>query len=376
MLDAPPQGEPAPAPTFPFEAPATQPTGRLAKRQHRDGGGPWNEHARRLAWAAHPYGYSGPIKTAPLASVPSEAALILTVEQSAEICRPSMVLTRCACSLRGRRCGCNRINCVECVGVIGRRRARRLLLKLLATVDAAREGTHTHDPALWSVRFAVFTMPPAVRGRYLSSPQIGALRRELAEVLKRDFGAAWAVIMPHPVGDEDPTAFHPHLNVAWGTGRLGPGVMPPAELARLKERWRELLQVGDEGAVDVRVWFRRRPEEVEITNDLVYLARGFAGWARWCPKWCQWYGKTAKVEEEKPSHVCPECGQPEVEVATGAAAERAWREAAARFATGPPPEEPLWSGEAAELRLDALRPEPEGTLPVRPAQQGAFRWRN
>lgn len=240
-------------------------------------------------------------------------ALILTARKSAESCQPKNVLVRCGCGGGQARLvqgGCERTNCVRCAPSVTKDRARRVREKLLATMDAMRvavkqkRGT-APDQALFSFRVSVLTMPPSEREKYLRAKDWTALRRKVWHMFRDEFGAAWACVATHPVGDEDPSVFHPHLNVLWGKAGLAPGKMSPEELERLKRRWAELL--GVEGPVDVHGSFVKRNDAKRVAHRARYYCRVFVGWKFWLPKAVQWFGEY--VRGLAPGCVCPECGQ-------------------------------------------------------------------
>lgn len=359
------------------------------ERRARDGGGAWNERVRDLVRSWWPDG-SGHLPRRAW-DAPSADALISTAEQSAESCVPTLTLLACGCRVRVTRLGCNRAACVECAGVVGQRRGRRVAAKLLATLEAVRaRAPGVKDPKVWSLHRIVFTVPPAYRDRLVSPLDVAELRRRLAELLigkaagggRRRGGLGWSgcVIIPHPVGDKDPTRFHPHFNVFAWRGHYSRGALTEDQLVALKEGWRDLLGMGDEaGPVNVNVRFMRQDEDRRIEFSCRYMARIFAGWGGWSPKWVQWFGRAEKTPEIDDRCEC--CGEKLAQIATGADAEERWRELRAHRPTGPPLElvpatpgdvvdvpfaelEPAWW---AEHRPRLLRPDPRLTSSRRAA---------
>jgi hypothetical protein len=185
---------------------------------------------------------------------------------------------------------------------------------------------------LFSFRVSVLTMPPEERERFVTRAAWNRMRAALDGVLRRNFHAAWTMISTHPVGDEDPTQFHPHFNVLWGKRGISPGVMPAAELELLKRWWSAILEHGGiprqprgwckamktnaalgyrlpEGPprrpVNVHGEFTRLDQPKQIAHRARYYSRVFVGWRSWMPKAVQWYG--AFVRGLRPVAVCPVC---------------------------------------------------------------------
>jgi hypothetical protein len=259
-------------------------------------------------------------------------ALILTARKSAESCQPRSVLTKCGCGARLVDGGCERTSCVRCAPSITADRARRVVTKLEANLDAQRvQVKHQTGKllprGLFSFRVSVFTMPVEKREAFATKATHNRARRNLMAVLRRNFNAAWTMCATHPVGDEDPSVFHPHFNVLWGKRGLAPGVLPPAELARLKRWWAWLLEhdgnlprqprkhpktaplVMPEGpprwSVDVYGEFVKGDDEKRIRHRARYYARVFVGWGFWMPKAVQWFGEY--VRGLVPLVLCPCC---------------------------------------------------------------------
>lgn len=352
------------------------PAPKSGARRARDGGGPWNElvrdRIRELRTVDPDAGVPDPdrrryARSIAFREVSSVDALMSTAEQSAEACDPTLTFLACGCRVRVTRCGCNRSACVECAAVVGERRGRRVGAKLRATLAAVRgRAPGVRDPRMWSVHRIVFTVPPEYRARLASPAALAELRRELAAALigtaagkgRRRGGLGWTgcVIIPHPVGDKDPRRFHPHLNVFAWRSTWGRGKLDEAALAELKESWRELLGMGDEaGPVNVNVRFLRQDEDKRIEFSCRYMARIFAGWGGWAPKWVQWYGAAERTPELDDR--CESCGEKLRPIATGADAEARWREVRAHRPTGPPcelvPERP---GDVVDLPFAELAP--------------------
>lgn len=242
------------------------------------------------------------------------ASLILTSRKSTTRCRETRpVLFRCGCKSVIRHVGCEKVSCVRCAPRVTADRARRVYDKLVNSLEAQRRRTKAMDPRLWAVRVSVFTMPESCRDQYVSPAAWRRLRRRLWHLLRDEFQAAWACITTHPVGDTDPTIFHPHLNVLWTRKGLARGTLKPDELARLKDRWADLLHVP--GPVDVWGEYRRHPacgtvDVKRLRHAARYYSRVFVGWHEWMPKAVQWYGAFVPAAEVEPVSCCDACGQP------------------------------------------------------------------
>jgi hypothetical protein len=243
------------------------------------------------------------------------AALILTSRKSTTRCENQKAsLFRCGCQGKLHYVGCERTSCVRCAPRVTIDRAKRVFRKLTASLDAQRAAAASKDPRLYAVRVSVLTMPESEREKWTDAPSWTRLRRRVWHLLRDEFNASWACITTHPVGDQDPRNFHPHLNVLWAKRGIARGFMPPEELERLKLRWAELL--GVEGPVDVHGSFVQRPDEKRLHHRARYYARVFVGWKSWIPKAVQWFGDFARSVDPIPC-TCEECGKPFQVVAWG-----------------------------------------------------------
>jgi hypothetical protein len=190
---------------------------------------------------------------------------------------------------------------------------------------------------MWSLRVSVLTMPPELRDRYVRGEAWRKLRKKVWHLFRDEFGAAWACITTHPVGDENPTVFHPHLNVLWMRRTPGPGMMPAEELERLRARWGDV--VGAERPTDVHGSFVQSHDRKRLRHRARYYARVFVGWGRssqWVPKAVQWYGDF--VRGTVPICKCPTCEGTFELLSMGDDAVSLYRalQARERAATGPP----------------------------------------
>jgi len=151
---------------------------------------------------------------------------------------------------------------------------------------------------------SVLTMPPEVRERYTTAAAWRLLRRKVSHLFRDEFGAAFQCIATHPVGDDDPAAFHPHLNVLWSKRTPGLGMLSEPDLERLKLRWGEIL--GSDRPVDVHGSFVQSWDAKRLRHRARYYCRLFVAWGRWMPKAVQWYGDYARGTV--PTCCCVECG--------------------------------------------------------------------
>jgi hypothetical protein len=255
-------------------------------------------------------------------------SLILTSRKSTTRCREvKPALASCGCSARMIYVGCERTSCVRCAPRVTADRAKRSAQKLLDSLDLQRQAHAVKDARLYALRVSVFTMPPELRERFTTKKAWNRLRRSLWHVLRDHFRASWALIATHPVGDEDPTVFHPHLNVLWARRGIAKGLIDPRDLELLKRWWALLLERGGrlprrprgwpkdvpaplpEGPapwpVDVHGRFVPRHEENRIRHRARYYGRVFVGWGHWIPKALQWYGDFARGS--LPVCYCREC---------------------------------------------------------------------
>ncbi|BDG07615.1 hypothetical protein [Anaeromyxobacter paludicola] len=283
------------------------------------------------------------------------ASLISKARKSAQRCETTQLAVKCLCGIKLVTKGCERRDCVYCAPVVSRDSGERMAEKILASIDDARSRSpRGANASLWSVKRAVLTVPPEHRAQFMDPERVREVRRNLWKFLQHGstLNAAWACVVVHPVGDEDPTEFSPHFNVfwmeraahasAWRRGHVPRGMLTEGELERLREAWAQIIgaEYRERCSPDVWVQFDTRDNEAAIFEHATYMARVFAGWSGWNAKWIQWFGDFFK-RLEPPPKVCPKCGAQHSIVADGAdAAELYERLAAAQQSAAGPPEEP------------------------------------
>lgn len=269
-------------------------------------------------------------------------ALISTAQRSAKSCQVRTVVTKCGCGARAIEGGCGRADCVRCAPQVTTRRARPVVTKLEGGIDAEIQRLKAQTGRLFprsrfAVHVAVLTMPEDRRELLASKAAHNRFRRNIVAVFRRNLDAAFAMCATHPVGDLDPSRFHPHFNVLWMRRGLVPWMLPPARLDELKRCWSYLLEHDGHLPVQSRAWRKadararregRRPlayvfpagpplaldvhgqwvkgdDARRLRHRARYYARVFVGWRFWLPKAVQWFGDYPRGLV--PLVVCPCC---------------------------------------------------------------------
>lgn len=168
---------------------------------------------------------------------------------------------------------------------------------------------------LMRIQHAVFTLPPSLRGAVRAPGGLQRFRRAVLATLRDIHGQQVAGVMNlHPIGD-DPTKFHPHLDVilnAWTIQDGKPVLTRPrleydkARRAYAQHLEREFeLEAGSIVAIDV--WFdTKRGYTKSIPRKIWHIIRYSArevyqpAWAKLDPRaqdGNDWLYKTSKKEE-------------------------------------------------------------------------------
>lgn len=143
-----------------------------------------------------------------------------------------------------------------------------------------------------------FTIPPDLRQNFTSPRAWQALRLSLWKLLRDNYGAEFAVEATHPIGDEHPDVFHPHLNFLWS---IKPGFTSFIDLIKIKEQFRTILKY--DGIVNM--YHSYGDEDAQLYHLCKYITRIFPAFADWSGS-IRWYGSIPK-RQKVCSKVCPTC---------------------------------------------------------------------
>jgi len=193
---------------------------------------------------------------------------------------------RCGCGISVTRNPCLAKSCTtpDCVERASLRRASRVELRLTDR----------------TVCETVFTVPPALRGRFVDPKEWGRVRRAAWGILKR-LGASYGCEASHPVGDQSPDLFAQHLNFLW-VPSSGRGIL---DVDALRAAWGFILGVP---VVDVHHSFVLAGETAKLRHRCRYVTRPFARLAKWCGN-LKWYGKPPALPDPGEVPPCPKCGE-------------------------------------------------------------------
>jgi hypothetical protein len=240
--------------------------------------------------------------------------VILNIRQtSLTPCTPKYLTVICGCSstegARDVRSGCMKADCPDCADQLRKRRAVRITRRL----ETIRRGR--------PILYTDFTVPPDYRKPYGVRFEWRNVVKKLVGVLKESYGLELALEYSHPIGDEDPDRFHPHLNLLWIQRPPYKPFFEPEDLEKLRTIWRRLLGITDDTQPVVlhhsytneyRVYpsgpkkGKRIPVKAQIMHLAKYVARPFPGLSTWIGS-VRWYGKLVKLPDE--IIVCPKCKQ-------------------------------------------------------------------
>lgn len=197
-------------------------------------------------------------------------------------CSPRYFVLRCSCSVRVVVSGCMRRGCVECKQRVSMRRA--------ASVRDSLEAGRGSRPVIYTV----FTVPPHVRAYYQENPREWVRIRKEAWAYLKGIGGVFAVESTHPVGDDDPLEFHPHLNFLW-VSKGDPFLNQEA----LRAAWVKILQVPFAVA-----WTQYSAKSGKIAHWARYVVRSFPG-NPFEEGRVRWFGKKPKLPPVQ--RICPDC---------------------------------------------------------------------
>jgi hypothetical protein len=141
-------------------------------------------------------------------------------------------------------------------------------------------------------------VPISIRDKYLDPIYWKRVRKEMWQCLKNTYGAYFGVEISHPIGDEAPTVFHPHLNVLWVQRD---GYKPFIDVTALRTAWAGILGVE---LADVHTQYTDNLYQIRHWTN--YVSRTFPGYSWWIGP-VRWYGSYPVIRKRE--YICPECGE-------------------------------------------------------------------
>lgn len=210
-------------------------------------------------------------------------------------CTPKYLVYSCGCGRRLVPSSCMSLDCPTCAPWVTRRRSQAVFNRLIGQVQYKRR-----KKTFPTVIYSVFTVPISHRERYYSKPEWQRCRKKIWNVLKEHFGALYGVEASHPIGDNQPEVFSPHLNFLWVQKN---GWNPFISVDLLRTAWGRILGVD---VADVHTEYAGN--QATIKHWCNYVFRTFPGMHTWTGP-LRWYGQYP-CRKYIPESICPECGQP------------------------------------------------------------------
>jgi hypothetical protein len=119
----------------------------------------------------------------------------------------------------------------------------------------------------------------------------------------KSLGFDFGVEATHPISEDQPDLFHPHVNLLWIRKSGLSAHLSDTELKDLKAFWAQLIGVPY-AVVNHRYKGFDHPKKIMHWSK--YVARPFPGFSSWQGP-IRWYGKFPKMPPEV--YVCPHCHQ-------------------------------------------------------------------
>jgi len=212
-----------------------------------------------------------------------------------EHCHPKYMVLECGCGRRAVVSGCGKKNCTFCEKHNNLKRADRVMSHIIA------QGKLLPNKCQYPVmNYLVFTIPPALRSRYIDRANLAKLRRKIWQLLYYYFDAEWGIEATHPVSEKNPDVFHPHLNFLFCIKHKSPTYL---DIATIKAYYKHFLSWDKE--VDIWASYTRKPGKLwHLCN---YITRAFPQFSIWQGA-VTYYGHPPKVEK-KGARICPKCNQ-------------------------------------------------------------------
>jgi len=208
-------------------------------------------------------------------------------------CKLKYAVIGCNCNRRIVPSVCMSLDCAPCAPYVGARRAFSVLKRIIG-ISLFQQKTYSKKPLIYTI----FTIPKAIRNRYLDKAEWQKVRKRAWTLLKEYFGALYGVEVTHPAGDKDKSIFHPHLNFLWVQKS---GFRPFIDVNLLREKWSAVLKV------DISDVYSQYTSKIsKLSHWTKYVTRTFPGTHKWTGS-LRWYGKYPK-EKLNVEYLCNDCG--------------------------------------------------------------------
>jgi hypothetical protein len=136
-----------------------------------------------------------------------------------------------------------------------------------------------------------FTIPPELRQNYVNPKAWQKLRARIWEVLRDNFGALFGLEATHPISEDSPEVFHPHLNFLYV---MRPGFRNYIDVERLRSVFRGALNYPG----IVNLYHAYGDEDRHLMHLCKYITRIFPAFAKWSGA-LRWYGRYPKYKPLK-----------------------------------------------------------------------------
>lgn len=199
-------------------------------------------------------------------------------------CDPNFIVKECACGRIVFPSSCMRKDCTKCTVRLNQRRSLNAFNRFQVIKRSrlkARKST--------VFCYTDFTIPPNLRQDYSEPQNWQLLRTDLWQLLKRQYGAVFALEGTHPIGDKHPVVFHPHLNFVW---MLRDGYRGYIDLDELRGFLRVLL--GTLGPVNCHHTYGQ--DDAQLMHWCQYVTRIFPQFSAWSGH-LRWYGRYPKYKQ-------------------------------------------------------------------------------
>jgi hypothetical protein len=210
-------------------------------------------------------------------------------------CTPRYAVLECGCGRRVVPQSCHRLDCLTCAKDIGLRRSNSLFNRI-TTHPTPIQHQYKHYRSQ-VVIYTVFTVPESIRDKFKEPRYWQRARKEIWRCLRADYGGLYGVEVSHPIGDEAPTKFHPHLNFLWVQRD---GYRPYIDVTGLRMRWAQIL-----GVQSADVHSQYSDSHYLIRHWTNYVTRTFPGYHWWTGP-VRWYGHYPIMK--RVISLCPDCG--------------------------------------------------------------------
>jgi hypothetical protein len=223
-----------------------------------------------------------------------DTEIIDILRQEVTECVPQYLVVSCNCRRHVVKHTCMRLSCRICHPILTRRRASAVMDRFIPkTISGYSETSYP------TVNYTVFTMPYQLRPNCIDRKYMTKLRAKVFELLKTKYGADFAFEATHPIAEDNPTEFHPHLNFLWTQKKGFPHYL---NLDMLRADYADIL--GYTGSPYLYHEYSNNPGE--IWKWCEYVARTFPAYAKWCGH-TKWFGNYPKLPEREHCK-CAHCG--------------------------------------------------------------------